>query len=298
VSYRWSCNLRGVPVHLSDGDRVPATGQSGGGVSPSVLPVTATELEGPLHRYRVYVRGMLRRLRVQTASLAAAIKGGDLQGAEADWLRAHLTWLAIGQDDGAYGAFGALGRRIDGTAAGLVRGSSDQDFTGFHRVERDLWNRGDLKAAATDVAYLKVLVDRLAGLSLRREIPGDVSGLLAFTLRVHEVLEDALRDSLSGDDDYGSGTSLASIRADVTASREFLTLLAPLIDRRRPMLVGTAQGELRRLDAALGGERRADGAWISIPQLPIAAREHVDGAIGTALETLAPVPDVLRIGRS
>ena len=298
VRYRWTCDLRGVPVHLSDGVRVPATGQSGRGVGPSVLPVTATELEGPLHRYRGYVRGLLRRLRTQTASLATSIQGGDLHGAETDWLRAHLTWLEIGQDDGAYGAFGDLGRKIDGTAAGLVDGASDKDFTGFHRVEQDLWKEGDLKAATTGVAQLKLLVDHLAGLSLQQEIPGDNSGLLNFSLRVHEVLEDALRDSLSGDDDYGSGTGLASIGADVTATGEFLSVLAPLIDRRRPTLVSTARRELDRLVAALGGGHSADGAWVAIAQLPISEREHVDGAIGAALETLAVVPDLLRIGRS
>ena len=42
----------------------------------------------------------------------------------------------------------------------------------------------------------------------------------------------------------------------------------------------------------------ADGAWVAIAQLPIAEREDVDGAIGAALETFAPVPDLLRIGRS
>ena len=148
------------------------------------------------------------------------------------------------------------------------------------------------------MAQLKLLVDHLAGLSLQQEIPGDNSGLLNFSLRVHEVLEDALRDSLSGDDDYGSGTSLASIGADVTATREFLTVLAPLIDRRRPTLVSTARRELNRLVAALGAGHNADGAWVAIAQLPIAEREDVDGAIGAALETLAAVPDLLRIGRS
>jgi high-affinity iron transporter len=296
--YRWSCDLRGVPVHLSDGIRVPATGQSGRGAGPSVLPVTATELEGPLHRYRGYVRVLLRRLLAQTAALGSATRAGSLRAAETDWLHAHLTWLAIGQDDGAYGSFGDLGREIDGTAAGLVDGASGKDFTGFHRVELDLFKQQSLNAAASDAAHLRVLVAHLADLSLQHEMPGNVSGLLAFCLRVHEVLEDGLRDTLSGDDDYGSGTGLASIRADVTATREFLTLLAPLIDRRRPALVGTARHRLDALVAALGGGRTADGAWIAIAMLPITEREDVDGAIGAALESLARIPDLLRIGHS
>jgi hypothetical protein len=43
-------------------------------------------------------------------------------------LTAHLTWLKIGQDDGAYGAFGELGRAIDGTVgAGKIARSDSCD---------------------------------------------------------------------------------------------------------------------------------------------------------------------------
>ena len=114
-------------------------------------------------------------------------------------------------------------------------------------------------------------------------------------LRPHEILEDALRDSLSGNDDYGSGTDLASVTADVAATRELLTLLEPALLIRAPGLVGTARRQLtavvRAVDAA-----RVGGAWPAVATLTLGARERIDAAVGAALETLALVPDRLQVG--
>lgn len=93
----------------------------------------AIELHAPMMAYRAYVRRLLGTLQVQLGTLNARLAAADVPGAKAAWLAAHLSWLRIGQDDGAYGAFGGIGRQIDGTAAGLVDGTADPAFTGFTR---------------------------------------------------------------------------------------------------------------------------------------------------------------------
>jgi high-affinity iron transporter len=262
--------------------------------APAVIPVPALQLDQPLRVYRAYVQRLLGTLQVQLAGLSARLGAGDVAGAESAWLAAHLTWLRIGQDDGAYGAFGDIGRQIDGTTAGLVRGTGDPGFSGFHRVELDLWTRGNLAAAAVDSAQLQRLVARLAARKLGAELPMNPVGLSTWTLRAHEILEDALRDSLSGGDEYGSGTALASVIADVAATREMITLLAPAIDPRAPRLVRRARRQLVAVvRAAQAG--RVDGRWVAVARLPAALRERVDAAVGAVLETLAPIPDVIQV---
>jgi iron uptake system EfeUOB component EfeO/EfeM len=262
--------------------------------APTVIPVPALQLDQPMRVYRAYVRGSLGTLQAQLSGLSARLGIGDVAGAQAAWLAAHLTWLRIGQDDGAYGAFGNIGRQIDGTAAGLVGGTADPGFTGFHKVELDLWTLDDLAAAMTDAGLLQRLVARLAARKLGPELPMTPVGLSTWTLRAHEILEDALRDSLSGDDEYGSGTALASVLADVSATREMLTLLAPVIDPRAPRLVGRARLQLATVvRAAQAG--RVDGRWTAVSRLPAAMRERTDAAVGAVLETLAPIPDVVQV---
>jgi iron uptake system EfeUOB component EfeO/EfeM len=245
-----------------------------------------------LDEYRAYVAGKLSTLRAQVATLAGAIGSGNMAAARSAWLSAHLTWLEIGQDDGAYGAFGALGGEIDGLAAGHPLGTADPGFTGFHRVEFDLWTKRDLPAAATDTGRLENLLAQLMKTPLSTYLPATATGIGNWLLRPHEVLEDALRDSLSADDDYGSGTDLASITADVAAVRVLLSELAPGLDLFAPHLVGDARGELDALMGAVDATRLG-GAWVSIQDLPVRQREQVDADVGAAVETLAPIPDLL-----
>ncbi|HEX4108256.1 MAG TPA: hypothetical protein VHX88_09000 [Solirubrobacteraceae bacterium] len=73
---------------------------------------------------------MSATLRGQLATLERRLGAGDLAAAGSAWLAAHLSWLALGQGDGAYGAFGNLGNEIDGTAAGDVGTTSSPSFTG------------------------------------------------------------------------------------------------------------------------------------------------------------------------
>ena len=261
---------------------------------PVVVPIFAGELAAPMTAYRAYVRRLIGTLQRQTALLVGEVGAGDVTGAESTWLAAHLTWLQIGQDDGAYGAFGQLGREVDGTAAGLELGVASPRFTGFHRVELDLWTRHDLARAAIDAARLHGLIVALGRRRLSQELPMSVGGLVSWTRRTSEILEDGQQNSLSGDDDYGSGSGLASLGADVAATREWLTLLAPLIDPRSPRLVGRARRQLVGLSTAIQATRPA-GQWVAVASLPTAERERVNAATGAVLETLAPAAGLLKI---
>jgi high-affinity iron transporter len=259
-----------------------------------VVPVVVGQLQLPIRAFRGYVQQRLTRLDGQLDTLFAAEQAGDLAAAQADWLPAHLSWLEIGEDDKFYTAFGELGRQIDGMAAGLIGGIASPQFTGFHKIEYDLWVTRDPSAAATDTVHLQSLLAQIPRTGLVRWLPGTARALSGWVLRCHEILEDAGRDTLTGDDDYGSGTDVASITADVTATREILKLLAPVIDARAPDVVKAARRRLTQVVAA-ADSTIVDDHWVGISQLPIRQRETVDAAVGAALETLAPISEIIRV---
>jgi iron uptake system EfeUOB component EfeO/EfeM len=297
--YLWGCYLAGFPPHVSETEKVPIDDTYGGPGHP-VVPLSRTDIRGSYHAYRRYVASDISILGTEVSTLVSALDAGDVATAEQAWLAARLTWLRIGQDNAAYGAFGRLGRRIDGTSAGLPQGTADPHFTGFHRVELDLWApsdlpQPDLSQAAADAETLSRLVGRLAGRPASAWLPASKSGESAWILRVHEVLEDALRDSLSGHDDYGSGSTLASVSADVDATREDLALLAPLVKARKPHLVTQVRHHLDHLTAVVTS-LQTDAGWPAWNSLTAHQRERVDAAVGGALEKLAAVPSLLPIG--
>ena len=102
------------------------------------------------------------------------------------------------------------------------------------------------------------------------DLAGDPTNL---PIRAHEILEDALRDHLSGIDDQGGGAAYAETYADIQVTRAILGYLAPLIDARQPGLAGTLTAELDTLDQALlaterrrPGERRVESLGAAPPQ--------------------------------
>src|SRR6185312_6920577 len=77
-------------------------------------------------------------------------------------------------------------------------------------------------------------------------------------LRAHEVLEDALRNHLTGFTDFGAGAGLAETWAGVDATAALLDALAPLLDARRPDLRPAARAGLERLRRDLLAARTTD----------------------------------------
>ena len=64
---------------------------------------------------------------------------------------------------------------------------------------------------------------------LRTLWPGVEEDLTDLGLRTHEILENALEFQLTGHDDYGSGTTLATTNANITGTYELLGILRPLL---------------------------------------------------------------------
>jgi len=110
-------------------------------------------------------------------------------------------------------------------------------------------------------------------------------------LRTHEILENALQFQLTGADDYGSGTTLATTEANITGTRELLTLLHPLLVPRYAALPDTERW-LDRLQSLLEKQQRTDGSWVPVASLPPDAREQINAACSQALQLLAPIADI------
>jgi high-affinity iron transporter len=282
-AYKWLCVMTDQPVLASRTVRV--TG-SGAAPAEAVLPVAEEDLAAPLAAYRAYVAPKLAELQRQVGQVRSALGRADLAGARAAWLPAQLTWEQVGA---AYGSFGDLGTAIGGLPSGLPGGAADPDFTGLHRVEYGLWHGEPARSLLPVVDRLAADVSTLRGGLAQATIdPNDLP------LRAHEILEDALRDHLTGATDLGSGAAFAETYADLQGTRVVLDELAALITARRPDLPDLARDQMATLEAALLANRRG-GVWTSLADASLAARQRVNAALGALLETLAAVPDLLEI---
>jgi iron uptake system component EfeO len=246
----------------------------------AILPVTTDDLLAAAREYHGYVTAGLSTLAAQTGVLAAAIAAGHLGAARTAWLAAHLTYERLGA---AYGTFGNYDTEIDGRPDGLAGGVSSAEFTGFYRVEYGLWHGQSAGALAGPAGRLNQDVR-----VLRAAVPGLEIDLLDLGLRTHEILENALEFQLTGHDDYGSGTTLATTGANIEGTLELLKILRPLLAGRYRQLPAVYTW-LDRLQTLVNAERQPNGRWTPVGDLSASSREQIDAAASQALEELAPI---------
>ena len=285
-SYTFKCYMSGQAVTTSA--TVQAAGRSTQTTTAAVKPVTLAELADPNQQYERYAAGELTALAGQVSQIKSDLGRSDLNVARTDWLAAQLDWEKVGA---SYDSFGDLGTAVDGLPDGLQNGVNDKDFTGLHRLEYGLWHGQSAATLEPVVVTLAAKISTVQKNLTADDLAGDPTNL---PIRSHEILEDALRDHLSGIDDEGSGDAYAATYADVQADRTVLGELAPLIQTRAPKLLPTVYAQLNTLQKALLATQTS-GQRTSISSASLAQRQQVDGAMGAALETLSSVPDLLEV---
>jgi high-affinity iron transporter len=260
-------------------------GGSGAGSSTGVTPVTDQDMQQPVADYRAYVQQQLPVLLADGQKLAADLDSGNLAKAKADWLPAHLDYEGLGA---AYGTFGDYDGAIDGLATGLPDGVDDASWTGFHRIEYGLWH-------GQSDAVLKPLGGKLVAdiKGLIKDFPSETTDPNDLPLRAHEILENALQFQLTGIADYGSGTALATVSANLHGTQVVLSTVVGLMQTRDPQGLKTINTWIQKLAADLDAAHRPDGSWTPLPQLSAAQRQKLNGDLGELLERLSIVPDLL-----
>jgi iron uptake system component EfeO len=261
------------------GSTVTVDGHAAG--TPAVRPITYNDLIPLAKAYAAQEETAIKVMASETATLAAAVRGGNLATARRDWLTAHLQYETLGD---AYDAFGTFDNEIDGRADPV--GVTSPEWTGFFRLEYGLWHGQSLRSLVPVADTLNGYVYQLVAWWPTQQVP-----LADLGRRAHEVIENALEFQLTSRDDYGSGTTLASTVAAIAASRVLLNLLHPLLAPRYPGLPAVYSG-LNRLQSLLEKERLANGWWIPVSALPAATREAIDAACGQVLQELAPIASI------
>jgi iron uptake system EfeUOB component EfeO/EfeM len=264
-------------------------GVSGAPSAPhaDLAPVSPASFSAPIAAYRVFGGRQLGLMQGQIAQLQHALSAGDRTGAQNAWRDAFVDYLKLGA---VYlqGPIAGLNQAIDGNSGGLVGGSASPRFSGLHRLELGLWTGERLQSLVPWAKRLRVDVARLRVL-----LPHVQIAPLDYATRAHEILEDAVRDLLSGTDVPWSGEGVLGTAAGIDATSEVISTLRPLLIPRDAVLPAV-DAQLRVLQAAMASIKAAHGGRLPTnAQLTQQQSELLNSAIGGALEALAQVPGAL-----
>lgn len=270
----------------------PGPSQEAPRPAPTQPLTSAAALEAPIASYKHYAEGRLAAARQDAAALTGALQAGSTARAEQLWRATYADYLELGA---VYltGELSDLNQRIDGTAGGVPGGVSSPHFEGLHRIEYGLWTGADPRSLVPAGARLQSALDAMAA-----KLPHARITPLEYTLRAHEILEDAQRDELSGTDVAWSGEGVLGTEAGLTATEHVLAtmhvLLHPGADAEELPIGPRIETELATLRAVFESIERAHGGHLPPNSgLARAEAEALQGALGGSLEALAQIPPTL-----
>jgi iron uptake system component EfeO len=205
--------------------------------------------------YQRYVQSQTTALTEQTTAFVAAVKAGDVDGAKALFPIARTYWERI---EPVAEIFGDLDPRIDGREGDQAEG---EDFTGYHRIEKALWETGDVSDMGPYADQLLADVEEIVALANDTTLDP-----LQLANGAKALLDEVATGKITGEEDRYSHTDLWDFAANLEGSQAAVQALRPYLADADPELVAEIDERFASTEAELGQYRSGDG-WLLHDQL-------------------------------
>ncbi|WP_183095928.1 EfeM/EfeO family lipoprotein [Nocardioides stalactiti] len=232
--------------------------------------------------YASYVSTESDDLLETTARFVELFKDGSKDDeARALYREARSHW---GRIETVAESFGDLASRLDAREAD-VDVEAGEEWTGWHRIEKDLWPARAGKYRALTPQERASYADDL--LATTEELDARIQGDLAFS--VDEIADislalvaEAATDELAGDEEYWSGTALDGLQANIDGARFGFEGVLPLFADTDPALATEITERFATVQRLLGRHRDGVG-FVPFEEL---SRAEVR-ALATAVQALS-----------
>jgi len=201
-------------------------------------------------QYTQYVRQQGEQIVTDAKTLTDAVRAGDLEAAKAAYAPSRQAWERIEPIAG-------LVEEVDGKVDARVddfESVDDPEFTGWHRIEHLLFEKGDVAAAVPfadqldrDLATLEKQLDKL-------EIPP-----VTIAVGAAELIEEVSGGKITGEEDRYSHTDLWDFAANVEGSEKAYGFLAPALRKKDEKLAKKIESGFADVKASLQPYREGDG---------------------------------------
>jgi iron uptake system component EfeO len=239
-------------------------------------------LDAATASYAGYVRDQAATLLEQTTAFVAAYKAGDDAKARALYPVARQPWERI---EPVAESFGDLDPKMDLREADLEQG---QDWTGWHRIEKDLWppsgtgyralSKSQRATYADDLlANTKTLHTRVQTLDYEVTQLGNGS---------KELMDEVATGKITGEEEVWSHTDLYDFQANVEGAKKAFELLEPILESKDHELEEQIDEHFDALQELLDKHRSRDG-FVSYDTVTEAQRKQLSDAVNALAEPLS-----------
>jgi iron uptake system component EfeO len=234
-------------------------------------------VEAAIDDYRGYLEENTAGLVAATEPFVAAVVAGDVTEAKSLYPAARIPYERI---EPVAESFGSLDPRIDARANDIP----PNEFGGFHRIEKALWEVGTAKGMAPVAEQLVADVEELAQKVKTVELQA-----VQIANGANELLGEVSASKITGEEERYSHIDLVDFEANVEGSEAAFEAVKPLLDESDADLSGEIEADFKMVFNSLQPYRTADG-FVPYTELTKADTKKLAVAIDTLAEKLSQVP--------
>ncbi|MFE1784456.1 iron uptake system protein EfeO [Streptomyces sp. NPDC059506] len=226
--------------------------------------------------YRAYVQEQADLTIPAVRKFTDAVKDGDVETARAEYAKSRVGWERI---EPVAESFGDIDPKVDVREDGLEPG---QEWTGWHRLEKALWEEGKIgadekKLAARLLTDLEDWNERVGKAELTPT--GMANG-------AKELLDEVATGKVTGEENRYAHTDLWDFRANVEGAKKAYALLKPVASENDPELTEELDEQFAALQDKLDDYRKGDG-FVSYDTVGKADRKELSDAVNSLAEPLS-----------
>jgi iron uptake system component EfeO len=233
--------------------------------------------EAAVAQYRDYLEENTEELVAKTKPFVAAVVAGNVAEAKNLYPAARIPYERI---EPVAGAFGDLDPRIDAREDGVPA----DEWGGFHRIEKALWEEDTAKGMAPVAKQLQADVEELD----EKVKTVDLDAVEVAT-GANDLLAEVSGSKITGEEERYSHIDLVDFEANVEGSLAAFEAVKPLLDSSDADLSGEIEADFKMVFNSLEPYRTQDG-FVSYTELTKADTRELSIKIDTLAEKVSQVP--------
>ncbi|WPO74159.1 MULTISPECIES: iron uptake system protein EfeO [unclassified Streptomyces] len=267
------------PGMKGDGIRQKVT-VTGGGTTAKRDP----RLDEAVAAYRAYAQEQADATLPKAKAFTDAVRAGDLPAAKKAYAASRVGWE---RTEPVAESFGDIDPKVDVREDGLEDGQdAEKDWTGWHRLERALWQDKKIGKREKELATLldKDLKD------WQNRVGKAVITPTSMANGAKELLDEVATGKVTGEEERYSHTDLVDFKANVEGAEKSYALLKPVAAENDPKLTKELDKQFAALDKLLE-KYREGGAdsyeFTSYDKVGKADRKELSDGVNALAEPLS-----------
>ncbi|MFE6408296.1 iron uptake system protein EfeO [Streptomyces sp. NPDC057837] len=264
-------------------------GMKGKGIRQAVKATggrTATRdprLDKAVAAYRAYVQQQADATLPLAETFAEAVRDGDIAAAKKAYAPSRIGWE---RTEPVAESFGDIDPKVDVREDGLEDGQDPAtDWTGWHRLEKALWQDGKIGDREKELAGLLVkdLKDWQKRVGTAEITPTSMAN------GAKELLDEVATGKVTGEEERYSHTDLVDFKANVEGAQKSYDLLKPVARENDAALVTELDRQFAALNGLLDRYRPNAGSYdfTSYDKVGKADRKKLSDAVNALAEPLS-----------